>query len=146
MKHFNILFIFSMILSFSTLQAQPIEFLNAENAPGHLPFSQAVRVGGTLYLSGQIGIDPKTSKLVSGGMKNEAVQTMENIKNTLELHNYSMKDVIKCTVMLADISQWEAFNSVYVSYFSKPYPARSAFAASGLALGSLIEVECIAAQ
>jgi 2-iminobutanoate/2-iminopropanoate deaminase len=103
-------------------------------------------VGNTLYLSGQIGIVPGSMKLVEGGIKTEARQTMENIKATLEAHGYAMTDVVKCTVMLADMSEWGTFNEVYKSFFSGRYPARSAFGANGLAIGARVEVECIAAK
>lgn len=113
--------------------------------PSGLPFSEAVRVGNTLYLSGQIGIVPGTLDLVPGGLTAESRRTMENIKMTLEVHGYSMNDVVKCTVMLADMSKWSLFNDIYKAYFDPPYPARSAFGATGLALGAQLEVECIAA-
>lgn len=122
-----------------------IEFLNSGKVlPTTLPFSEAVRVGNMLYLSGQIGIVPGTMKLAPGGIKDEAKQTMENINTSLEAHGYSMSNVVKCTVMLADISEWGVFNDVYRTFFSKPYPARSALGANGLALGARVEVECIA--
>ena len=113
--------------------------------PADLPFSELVKVGNMLYLSGQIGVIPGSLKLVSGGIKEETKQTMENIKAVLEYHGYSMTNVVKCTVMLADVAEWATFNEIYKSYFSKPYPARSAFGANGLALKSRVEVECIAA-
>lgn len=69
---------------------------------------------------------------------------MENIKATLEAHEFSMSDIVKCTIMIDDISEWSSFNDIYVTYFEEPYPARSAFGADGLALGAAIEVECIA--
>jgi 2-iminobutanoate/2-iminopropanoate deaminase len=123
-----------------------IEFLNSGKVlPANLPFSEAVRVDNVLYLSGQIGIVPGSVKLAAGGIKAEAKQTMENIKTSLEVHGYSINDLVKCTVMLADISEWEAFNEVYQSFFNKRYPARSALGANGLALGARVEVECIAA-
>lgn len=123
-----------------------IEFLNSGKVlPANLPFSEAVRVGNTLYLSGQIGIAPGTLKLVPGGLKEEARQTMENIRRTLEAHGYGLRNLVKCTVMLADMSEWAAFNEVYKSYFQEHYPARSALGANGLALGARVEVECIAA-
>lgn len=123
-----------------------VEYLNSGKVlPTNLPFSEAVRVGSTLYLSGQIGIVPGTRKLVEGGIKEEARQTMENIKTSLEAHGYAMTDVVKCTVMLADISEWGTFNEVYRSFFSGRYPARSALGANGLAFGARVEVECIAA-
>jgi reactive intermediate/imine deaminase len=122
-----------------------VQFLNSGRVlPTNLPFSEAVRVDDTLYLSGQIGLVPGTMKLASGGLEAEARQALENIKASLEAHGYSMRDVIKCTVMLADISEWAVFNEVYKGYFAAPYPARSALGANGLALGARVEVECVA--
>jgi 2-iminobutanoate/2-iminopropanoate deaminase len=122
-----------------------VEFLNSGKVlPKNLPFSEAVRVNDTLYLSGQIGIAPGTVKLVPGGIKEESRQAMDNIKTSLEAHGYTMRDLVKCTVMLADISEWSTFNAVYATYFSGRYPARSAFGASGLAFGARVEIECIA--
>ena len=114
--------------------------------PTTLPFSEAVRAGDTLYLSGQVGIKPGTLELVPGGVQAEARQALDNIKTTLETHGYSLRDVVKCTVMLADIAEWATFNEVYKSYFSPPYPARSALGANGLAIGARVEVECIAVR
>ncbi len=128
-------------------RADSVEFLNSGKVlPTNLPFSEAVRVGDTLYLSGQVGIVPGTLELVPGGLKEEARQTMGNIKESLEAHGYSMSDLVKCTVMLADISKWAVFNDVYKSFFVNHYPARSAFGANGLALGARVEVECIAVR
>lgn len=127
--------------------APAVEFLNSGKiTPTTLPFSEAVRVGDTLYLSGQIGVRPGQEELVPGGLEAEARQTLENIRTTLETHGYTLRDVVKCTVMLADIAEWAAFNAVYRSFFSPPYPARSAFGATGLALGARVEVECIAVR
>ena len=124
-----------------------IEFLNSGKVtPTTLPFSEAVRVGNTLYLSGQIGIQPGTLNLTAGGIRAEARQTLENIKTTLETHGYTMRDVVKCTVMLADIAEWATFNEVYKTYFAPPYPARSALGANGLAMGARVEVECLAVR
>ena len=109
-----------------------------------LPFSEAVRVGHMLYLSGQLGFDPKTSRMAEGGIAGETRQTMENIKATLEKHGSSMAEVVKCTVFLADISEWAAMNEVYVTYFPSNPPARSALGSSGLALGARTEIECMA--
>jgi 2-iminobutanoate/2-iminopropanoate deaminase len=124
-----------------------IEFLNSGKVtPTTLPFSEAVRVGSTLYLSGQIGIQPGTLNLAAGGIQAEARQALENIRTTLETHGYAMRDVVKCTVMLADIAEWAAFNEVYKTYFAPPYPARSALGANGLAMGARVEVECLAVR
>jgi 2-iminobutanoate/2-iminopropanoate deaminase len=128
-------------------EARPVEFLNSGKVlPANLPFSEAVRVGDTLYLSGQVGIVPGTMELVPGGIEAEARQTMENIRSILEAHGYTMTDVVKCTVTLADIGDWAAFNAVYRTYFTDHYPARSALGASGLALGARVEIECIAVR
>ncbi len=109
-----------------------------------LPFSDAVRVGSMLYLSGQVGNRPGTFDLAPGGIEAEAEQTLENIRSILTRNGSSLRRVVKCTVFLADIADWPAFNQVYVRFFPQDPPARSALAASGLALGTKVEVECIA--
>jgi len=136
------------LLSASEKTAATIEFLNSGKVmPTSLPFSEAVRVGDTLYLSGQIGLAPGTGKLVPGGLEKEAAQTMRNIRTTLETNGFAMTDVVKCTVMLADIAEWAAFNEVYRTFFDPGrYPARSALGTDGLAIGARVEVECIAAR
>ena len=122
------------------------EFLNSGKiVPTTMPFSEAVKVNDTLYLSGQLGNIPGTMKLVPGGIKEETRQTMNNIKTVLEVHGYSLRNLVKCTVMLADIAEWSAFNDIYKTYFDTQYPARSAFATNGLALGARVEIDCIAA-
>jgi len=110
-----------------------------------LPFSTAVRVDNTLYLSGNIGNTPGTLDLAEGGIEGETRQTMDNIKNVLEQFGSSMDEVVKCTVFLADMAEWGAMNEVYRTYFENP-PARSALGASGLALGARVEIECIAVK
>jgi 2-iminobutanoate/2-iminopropanoate deaminase len=131
----------------SAQEVPAIEFLNSGKVvPTTLPFSEAVRVGDTLYLSGQIGIKPGTLELVPGGIQAEARQALENIRTSLEAHGYAMRDVVKCTVMLADIAEWATFNEVYRTFFSPPYPARSALGANGLAMKARVEVECLAVR
>ena len=112
-------------------------------AAAKLPFSQAVRIGDVLYLSGALGNLPGTRQVVPGGIEAETKQTMDNIAAVLAANGLSFDDVFKCTVMLADMAKWEDFNKVYVTYF-KPdrVPARSAFGAGGLALGAQVELEC----
>ena len=118
-------------------------YTSPEATAAKLPFSQAVRVGEVLYLSGALGYVPGTLKLVPGGIEAETRQTMENIGAVLKANGLTFDDVFKCTVMLADMGKWEDFNKVYLTYF-KPgrLPARSAFGASSLALGAQVEVEC----
>ena len=108
-----------------------------------LPFSSAVRVGDLLFLSGQIGNKPDGK--LPAGIEAQARQAMENIGAVLKGQGLGFGDLVKCTVMLDDMKDWPAFNKVYVTYFPDGnYPARSAFGADGLALGALLEVECIA--
>jgi reactive intermediate/imine deaminase len=131
----------------ATLAAPPKspEFLNSGKVyPANVPLAEAVRIDNTLLLSGQIGIQPGTLQLVPGGIAAESKQTMENIKTTLEAHGYSMSDLVKCTVMLADISKWGEFNEIYKTYFKDRFPARSALGVNGLAVGAQVEVDCIA--
>jgi 2-iminobutanoate/2-iminopropanoate deaminase len=109
-----------------------------------LPFSESVRAGDLLFLSGQIGSGPD-GKMVAGGIEAEANQILLNIAAALKKRGLGMKNVIKCTVFLADIADWPAFNVIYKNHFTAPYPARSALAANGLALNARAEVECIAA-
>lgn len=108
-----------------------------------LPFSAAVRAGETLYLSGNIGNIPGSLQLAKGGIEAETRQTMENIKSVLEQFGSSMDEVVKCTVFMADMNEWDAMNAVYRSYFTNA-PARSALGANGLALDARVEIECIA--
>ncbi|MEZ5557964.1 MAG: RidA family protein [Pseudomonadales bacterium] len=127
----------------STDAAADVEYLTSPGSETlNLPFSEAVRVGDMLYLSGQIGNLPGTLTLAPGGLEAEARQAMDNIKAILERHGASMAQVVKCTVMIADIADWPKFNEIYVRYFPGPKPARSAFAAKDLALGGRVEVEC----
>ncbi|MEP6506704.1 MAG: RidA family protein [Gemmatimonadales bacterium] len=108
-----------------------------------LPFSGAVRVGNILYVSGQMGTD-SALKIVPGGIIAETRQTLANMKAILERHGSSLDSVVKCMVMMADMSEWPAMNAVYVEHFPNHLPARSAFGAAGLALGGRVEIECIA--
>ncbi|HMC57246.1 MAG TPA: Rid family detoxifying hydrolase [Gemmatimonadaceae bacterium] len=130
-----------MLAACATSQPR-VEFLARPGAGG--PFSEAVRVGDLLFLSGVIGAD-STGKLASGGIGAETQQALENVKAVLARNGLTMDRVVKCTAMLADISEWAAMNRVYATYFTGPKPARSAFAASGLVLGARMELECIAA-
>lgn len=108
-----------------------------------LPFSDAVRVGDMLCLSGQIGNPPGRLELVPGGIEAETRRMMDNIAHVLNAAGCSFDDIFKCTVMLADMDDWPAFNRVYVGYFrADRLPARSAFAAKALALGARVEMEC----
>jgi len=133
------------VASFAT--ADDVKFLNVSGTVARdLPFSEAVQVGDMVYLSGQVGVKPGSMTLVEGGIRPEAKQVMENIQAVLVKNGLSLRDVVKCTVMLADIGEWATFNEVYREYFSAPFPTRSAFGTSGLGLGARVEVECWAAK
>jgi 2-iminobutanoate/2-iminopropanoate deaminase len=113
--------------------------------PVLLPFSDAVRVGNLIYVSGQLGTDDNL-KLAPGGVLAETNRALENISAILKRSGSSLEHVVKCTVMLADMSEWDAMNTVYITFFPKNrLPARSAFAGTGLAFGARIEIECVAA-
>lgn len=109
-------------------------------------FSSAVRSGDFIYLSGALGALPGVTppQLIEGGIGPETRQTMENIIVVLDAADATLEDLIKCTVFLADIADYAAMNAVYLEYFPSDPPARSALAGSGLALGALVEIECIA--
>jgi 2-iminobutanoate/2-iminopropanoate deaminase len=118
-------------------------YRSANSEAAKLPFSDAVRVGDVLYLSGCIGNRPGTREVVSGGMAAEARQAMENVGAVLKANGLGFDDVFKATVMLADMKQWAAFNEIYESYFKPGHlPTRSAFGCAALALGAQLEIEC----
>jgi 2-iminobutanoate/2-iminopropanoate deaminase len=123
--------------------AGKIDFYAVENAPKgmSLPFSEAVRAGDMLFLAGMLGTDA-SGKLAAGGIKPEAKQTMDNIAANLKKHGASIDRLVQCTVALADMADWPAFNEVYREYFKDHFPARMAYGANGLALGARVEVQC----
>lgn len=134
------------VIATSQVWATQVEYFSSQrNIDNQYPFSNAVRVGDLLFLSGELGTLPNSSKLVEGGIASETTQIMDNIQASLAKHNLTLNDLVKCTVMLADIKDWPAFNQAYKPYFPKYFPARSAFATNGLALNARVEVECIAA-
>ncbi len=111
---------------------------------GEYPFSSAVRVGDTLYMSGQLGF--KDDELVKGGIKAETKQSLDNINGVLLQYGYQKSDLVKCMAMLTDMNDFGDFNEVYKTELSKPYPVRSAFGVASLAANASVEIECIAAK
>lgn len=128
-----------------TIKETPIFHESHEPKKKNAPFSDVVQVGNTLYLAGQIGMDHSVRKMVEGGIKAETEQVIENIESVLAQHGSSLDKVVKCTVILSDINDFSAFNEVYATYFTNK-PARTTFAASGLAANAKIEIECIAVK
>ena len=115
-----------------------------ENKPLKLPFSDAVRVENTVYLSGAIGVQLGTADLVTGGIEAETHQTMKNIGTILKHFGLGYEHIVRCQIILEDMGDWPSMNKVYASYFSGDLPARSALGSSGLALRAKVEMECIA--
>jgi 2-iminobutanoate/2-iminopropanoate deaminase len=121
------------------------KIFNTIKAPAAIgPYSQAVEMNNTLYISGQIPIDPITGKLVEGDISVQTDQVLKNISAILEEAGYSFSDVVKSTCLLSDITNFKAMNAVYAMYYTENQPARAAFAAKDLPLGSLIEIDTIA--
>lgn len=128
----------------ATLVAQEKETIQLPGSFEGLPFSSAVRVGNTIYLSGQVGTMPNTRALAPGCVAAETKQALENIRQVLEYAGSALDRVVKCTVFLQNINHYDAMNEVYASYFQEEPPARSTVAGSGSALGAAVEIECIA--
>ncbi len=116
-------------------------------APGAIgPYSQAVEANGTLYISGQVGIDPATGKMIEGGITEQTTQVLKNIRAILTAAGYTLNDVVKSTVLLSDMSDFKAMNEVYAQFYSSDQPARAAFAVKSLPLGALVEIETVAVK
>jgi reactive intermediate/imine deaminase len=121
------------------------EFLPSPSGPVR-PFSPAVRANGFIFLAGQLGTD-RTGRLAAGGIRAETRQALENIRGVLQRAGSSLDHLVKCTVFLADMSEWGTMNEVYTTFFTAGrFPARTATGANGLALNARVEIECIAAE
>jgi 2-iminobutanoate/2-iminopropanoate deaminase len=120
----------------------PIHTPNAPAAIG--PYSQAVQAGNMLFVSGQIPIDPATGAFAGDDIVTQTRQSLTNVKNILEAAGYTLNDVVKTTVLLADIADFGAMNEVYATFFNENRPARAAFAVKDLPRGALVEIEAIA--
>ncbi|UJF15546.1 RidA family protein [Jeotgalibaca sp. MA1X17-3] len=119
----------------------------SQKAPAAIgPYSQAIEIGNTLYLSGQIPVDRKEGKITGNTIAEQTHQALQNIKFILEENNMTMKQVVKTTVLLSDINHFSEMNEVYAEYFSEPYPARAAFQVAALPMGALVEIESIAVK
>lgn len=115
-------------------------------ALGDLPFSSAVVVGDMIYLAGEIGRAPGSTTLVEGGVGPQTRQIFENYRATLARHGSGLRDIVKCTVFLDDMTKFAEMNAVYVEFFPDEKPARSTFGVDGLALGAALEIECLAVK
>lgn len=119
--------------------------IHTEKAPAAIgPYSQAIEANGTVYVSGQLPVDPHTGQMIEGDIKTLAHQVFKNISQILSAAGLGLDNVVKVTVMMADMNDFVDMNEVYASYFSEPYPARSAYAVKTLPKNSRLEIECIA--
>ena len=120
------------------------EIISTENAPQAIgPYSQAVKAGGLMFISGQIPLNPETGDLVSGSIEDEANQVIQNIKSICEAAGHGMEDIVKITIFLTDLGNFATVNDVMKKHFSEPYPARATVEISGLPLGVNVEIEAI---
>ena len=120
------------------------EIISTENAPQAIgPYSQAVKAGGLMFISGQIPLNPETGDIVSGSIEDEANQVLQNIKSICEAAGHGMEDIVKITIFLTDLGNFATVNEVMKKHFSEPYPARATVEISGLPLGVNVEIEAI---
>jgi 2-iminobutanoate/2-iminopropanoate deaminase len=117
-----------------------------DNKPAKRPYSLAIEVNNTLYVSGQIALDQATGKLIEGKIEEQTRQVLKNLKNVVEKAGYSMENVARCTVLMTDISFYSTVNQIYMGYFPKDPPARMAFAVKDLPMGALIEIDATAVR
>ena len=121
--------------------------IHTPNAPAAIgPYSQAIEAGSTIYVSGQLPIDPATGAFAGNGIASQTRQSLTNIMNILAEAGTDMSSVVKTTVMLADIADFAAMNAVYAEFFSAPYPARAAYQVACLPKNALVEIECVAVK
>ena len=121
--------------------------IHTSNAPAAIgPYSQAVAAGNTLYISGQLPIDPATGEFAGADIASQTRQSLTNMKAILEANGMTMADVVKTTVLLADIAEFAAMNAVYAEFFAQPYPARAAYQVANLPKGAKVEIEAIAVK
>lgn len=121
--------------------------IHTENAPAAIgPYSQAIQAGNTIYVSGQLPIDPATGAFAGEDIAAQTRQSLTNMKNILAAAGAQMSDVVKTTVLLADIADFAAMNAVYAEFFTAPFPARAAFQVACLPKNALVEIECVAVK
>jgi 2-iminobutanoate/2-iminopropanoate deaminase len=138
------------IVAFGCAGAPPAgtrRVITTDRAPAAMAaFSQAIQVGNTVWVAGQLGVDPATRQLVPGGIEAETRQALENVQAILEAAGFSLADAVQVQVLLADISEWEKLNPVYVTFFPRDPPARAAYAVAALPRGARVEILVTAAR
>jgi len=125
------------------IQTRRTEFTSPELTPPVGPFSQAIEAGGFIYLSGQVGQDPTTGKLVAGGIAAETERIFQNLSAVLEAAGRSFDDVVRAGVYLANMNDFAAMNGIYAGHFSRPFPARTTIGVAALPLGACVEIDLV---
>ena len=139
--------IFLIILMGCSNQPSDREIISSQKAPAAIgPYSQAVRIGDTLYLSGQLGLDPATGKFAGQGFEAQARQALENQKAILETAGFSLKDVVQCQVFVTDMNNYPVFNTIYSEYFVEHFPARAVLEVSRIPAEGLVEIMMVAVR
>lgn len=145
MRKYILLLLFLTIWIGCSKNPAPNEIISSSNAPAAIgPYSQAVRSGNRLYLSGQLGIDPLTGKLVEGGFEAQVRQALENQKTVLKEAHFSLENVVQCQVFVLDLNNYALFNSIYSEFFKSRYPARAVLEVSRIPADGLVEIMMIA--
>jgi len=150
-RSFIIIAVLALIMSFTfdlgdQEKKSVRKVIKFDNTPAKRPYSPAIDVNNTLYVSGQIAVDQATGKLIEGKIEEQTRQVLKNLKNVIEKAGYSMENVAKCTVLLADIAFYSTVNQIYMEFFPNDPPARMAFAVKDLPMGALIEIDAIAVK
>jgi len=140
--------VFSLFLAlFLTTGFAKREVVSTPNAPGAIgPYSQAIRVGNTLYLSGQLGLDPKTGKFAPGGFEAQTRQALKNQQAVLKAAGFSLSDVVQCQVFVKDLNNYSKFNAIYKDFFKKNFPARAVLEVSRIPADGLVEIMMVAVK
>lgn len=147
MKKLTLTCILAIFLGICFGQTLEKEIITSPNAPKAIgPYSQAVNIGPMLFLSGQLGMDPKTGKFVEGGFEAQARQALKNQKAILEEAGFSLKDVVQCQVFVKDLDNYPKFNSIYTEFFKENYPARAVLEVSRIPADGLVEIMMIAVK
>ncbi len=152
-KSFIIISVLVLVISFAfgygdqeQVRKTSRRVITFDNTPVKRPYSPAIEANNTLYVSGQIAVNQATGKLIEGGIEPQARQALTNLKNVIERGGYSMENVVRCTVLLSDITFYSTVNQIYMEFFPKDPPARMAFAVKDLPMAALIEIDAIAVK
>lgn len=147
MKRLILFFCLCLLTAGCAQKPEDKEIIVCEQAPAAIgPYSQAIRIGNTLYLSGQLGMDPATGLLVEGGLEAQARQALKNQQAVLRDAGFTLQDVVQCQVFLTDLDYYPVFNEVYKEFFPSRYPARAVLEVSRIPADGLVEIMMVAVK